>query len=842
MILICLLILLQYWYASEGLAVSLPGDLMSSYADIFFESSIQNISAAQLFGCVSHGILVDEFHNFCASQTPSLCDNISLRIHMDEFHNFCASQTPSLCDNISFPLDTCRDNHDDIEFSVASVVYELHIKLVSFLRLLPCYLYLSLQSDITKLLIILYRNIYVHTVFVFCVPQEDPHSIIYLLFLSMKRSSFLRHNFLACVANFAARHLILQSDVHRRLCSARSRLDQLKLIYSLRDSLPNHFSLPWLFILMQIVSMVTVSTSRYRAYLPSRHITTSTQFTPCSPFFSVHTNAQLEYHSHEHVLTYGGGRQHEFSILEVEPYITASADHNFDRECTFKFVDYVDTLGQERYQIAQHFIHATIPLSCLIPYVPVRVALKIARLHHLQIGSHVPKSEICRIFENHDHISCYETCKPYVTVFTITDSTAVRRRKSESEKKKVDVTDSVSYATDSIPCTTFPPAPLSNDLSLKIINDFSAESLPSAIEEAGCAVCGRLVPVSQLTRLKAVKNFLHVLQAAGVTRVERSNQNQPIREFKGPVLDYGCNRICNGCREQVRKGKVPHYALANGLWLGNVPEVLSCLTYIERLLVARVRVNSCFVRVASSGLRKMASHVIAFETPVPKLYHSLPPPLEDLDDVLAILFTGPCKPTEEEFKCTPLLIRRKNVADALEWLKLNHSDYTDLDISYDELKRYPENAPPVSIHYQHSLTNKVEEGTSVFDDAPDDGVEDGVCPFVVHGLTGDQLTTKTTSTLKGIALRHWNNHGGALAISHDASPQSIYNNPKLYPQIFPWLFPYGFGGVGSTKISDKLHKRYLLMYHDKRFQQDVCFPFVAFSHHQENRPVTLGHG
>ena len=233
-------------------------------------------------------------------------------------------------------------------------------------------------------------------------------------------------------------------------------------------------------------------------------------------------------------------------------------------------------------------------------------------------------------------------------------------------------------------------------------------------------------------------------------------------------------------------------------------------------------------------------HVIAFESPVPKVYHRLPPPVEDLDEVLAVLFTGPCKPTEEEFKRTPLLIRRKNVAHALEWLKLNHSDYTDLDISYEELNRYPEDKPPVSIHFQHSLTNKVEEGTSVFDDAPDDGVEDGDCPFVVHGLTGEQLTAKSASALKGLALRHWNNHGGALAVSHDASPQSIYNNPSLYPQIFPWLFPYGFGGVGSTKLSDKLHVRYLLMYHDKRFQQDVCFPFVAFSHQQVKSSTTGG--
>lgn len=50
--------------------------------------------------------------------------------------------------------------------------------------------------------------------------------------------------------------------------------------------------------------------------------------------------------------------------------------------------------------------------------------------------------------------------------------------------------------------------------------------------------------------------------------------------------------------------------------------------------------------------------------------------------------------------------------------------------------------------------------------------------------------------------------------------------------MFPWLFPYGLGGIGSTTLSDKEHKRHLLMYHDKRFQTDINFPFVAFSHEQ----------
>jgi hypothetical protein len=383
----------------------------------------------------------------------------------------------------------------------------------------------------------------------------------------------------------------------------------------------------------------------------------------------------------------------------------------------------------------------------------------------------------------------------------------------------------------------FPSAPLEQDLSHRIISDFCANSYPSSLEEAGCAVCGKLCPVKQLSKLKAIKNLLHVLYVPGITRIKNT---QPICEFKGPVLDHSCNRVCDSCRLQLQKEKIPRLALANGLWLGAISEELSCLGFVERLLIAHVRVNSCFVRVASSELRKIASHVITFESPVPKVYHHLPPSMEDLDEVLAVLFTGPCKPTEKENQCTPLLVRRNQVADALEWLKLNHSDYADLKLAYDELNRYPEKSSPVSVEYQYSITNKVEEGTSVFDDALDDGVEEGDCPFVVHGITGDQYNTKSINALKGIAMHHWNNHGGAMSVSYDASPQSIYNNPNLYPQIFPWLFPYGLGGIGATPLSNKAHKQHLLMYHNKCFQRDICFPFVAFSHEQISACTTGG--
>ena len=354
-----------------------------------------------------------------------------------------------------------------------------------------------------------------------------------------------------------------------------------------------------------------------------------------------------------------------------------------------------------------------------------------------------------------------------------------------------------------------------------------------AIEKAGCAVCGRLVALKNLSHLKNVKNLLNILCAPAITRIERKKSTDKIRAYNGPVLDYQCNRICDSCRATIRKNKVPRNALARGFWIGPMPPELSSLRYMERMLIARVRHTCCFVTI-SSGMRKMKANAIAFESPIPKVYACLPPPRADMDDVLTVLFTGPCKPTSEDFKCTPLLVRRNHVANALQWLKLNHSDYADIDISETNLEEYPEDMPPISIEYRLSSSNKTLEGTSVFDMDEEDGTDEGDCPFIVHGLTGENLTTMSTNAIKARALQHLNDRGKVLAIGRSDRYESMWNNPQLYPQIFPWLFPYGLGGIGSTneRISDKEHKKHLMMYHDKRFQTDVSFPFVAFSHEQ----------
>ena len=496
--------------------------------------------------------------------------------------------------------------------------------------------------------------------------------------------------------------------------------------------------------------------------------------------------------------------------------------------------------------IANQYIQVHLPLQEHVQIIGIKECRKIAMLHNIDaIGSHSSLATMKRLFTEH----VCEKCSTYITIFETLISQKerkkIQRKKAEYLKtivkknktcKGIDPPPKVNKNIETLPnseddlALVFPPVPLDKADSHKIITAACKRFQPELFED-GCAVCGQLVPLSSLTKLSAMKNYLHILEAPGVTRQERYKSADKLCEYPY-AIDNSCEHICNTCRASIRHSKVPKMALANGLWLGPVPEVLSSLRYIEKMLIARIRHSFCSIRIAS-GMRKMKAHAIAYQQPIPKIYNVLPPPKADIEEVIAIMFTGPCKPTSADFKRTPFLVRRNNVKSALEWLILNHSDYENVTISSNNLNEYPEDMPPVSIEYKAMTHNKNPESTSMHDMDDEDGTEEGDCAFTVHGLTGQELTIMTTNAVKVKALHHLNSQGKFLAIGHSEQPESIWHNPQLYPQMFPWLFPYGLGGVGTIKgISDKIHKKWLLMYHDKRFQVDHDFPFIAFSHEQ----------
>ena len=133
----------------------------------------------------------------------------------------------------------------------------------------------------------------------------------------------------------------------------------------------------------------------------------------------------------------------------------------------------------------------------------------------------------------------------------------------------------------------FLPAPPSADLCQKVVSDFCADTSPDKFEVAGCAVCGKLTPICKMEELSDVEN-INLLEVDGVTRKARSSSFDLVKGLRGPILAPGCNNVCSVCLEFVdraasslEKGNIPILALANGLWVGNIPDELQDLTYAD---------------------------------------------------------------------------------------------------------------------------------------------------------------------------------------------------------------------------------------------------------------------
>ncbi|KAF7796802.1 hypothetical protein EIP86_007986 [Pleurotus ostreatoroseus] len=236
---------------------------------------------------------------------------------------------------------------------------------------------------------------------------------------------------------------------------------------------------------------------------------------------------------------------------------------------------------------------------------------------------------------------------------------------------------------------SFPPRPVDLCELADIAAEWVLDCQSASLREGPCAVCASLVSVIDRTEMTLEDECLQLLFEHEQQVVAWQCQDLPGSQVlcKAAVNEAdGTAWVCKACYNALKKhSHLPRNALANGLWIGEVPVELSSLNLFEKYMIARYRHNVCVVTVAG-GARKMHANAVVFAQPVAKFCKKLPPSPDELSEVLAVLFTGPCRPTEDDWKRTPLLIRRDKVLAALLWLKANHRDYHDLEIDYDHLR------------------------------------------------------------------------------------------------------------------------------------------------------------
>ena len=80
-----------------------------------------------------------------------------------------------------------------------------------------------------------------------------------------------------------------------------------------------------------------------------------------------------------------------------------------------------------------------------------------------------------------------------------------------------------------------------------------------------------------------------------------------------------------------------------------------------------------------------------------------------MEEIVAFIFISPTCPTNEMHKRLPSFVRCNKVRRVLEWLELNHEDYSDLEISHENVERYPEPGLPVIKDYRPDwVANELE--------------------------------------------------------------------------------------------------------------------------------------
>ncbi|KAI3850140.1 hypothetical protein MKX03_011938 [Papaver bracteatum] len=148
---------------------------------------------------------------------------------------------------------------------------------------------------------------------------------------------------------------------------------------------------------------------------------------------------------------------------------------------------------------------------------------------------------------------------------------------------------------------------------------------------------------------------------------------------------------------------------------GDVPDVLSGLTDLEKILIARVHPVMSVYRVKGQQY-KYGGNVINFVHDVNAIAKVLPCKPNDLSAILVVKRTG--NVLTKEF-----IVRREYVRQALRWLQENNKYYRDIEISEENIDALPEEGVPCDLPVMDGgIGQQGNDGSSGIN-SEDDGFE-----------------------------------------------------------------------------------------------------------------------
>ena len=112
--------------------------------------------------------------------------------------------------------------------------------------------------------------------------------------------------------------------------------------------------------------------------------------------------------------------------------------------------------------------------------------------------------------------------------------------------------------------------------------------------------------------------------------------------------------LCGQCWGCLKKERMPDLSLANHLFLGDVPTKLRDLTMVEEAMITHCRAKLWIIQLqeqvgapAQNAQHGMCGHVIVYPQEPDKVVNLLPPSIEDVVNLICIIFVGSSQPLKE---------------------------------------------------------------------------------------------------------------------------------------------------------------------------------------------------
>jgi hypothetical protein len=319
--------------------------------------------------------------------------------------------------------------------------------------------------------------------------------------------------------------------------------------------------------------------------------------------------------------------------------------------------------------------------------------------------------------------------------------------------------------------------------------------------------------------------------------------------------------MCETCKRALYSDKLPAWAIANDNYFGRtVPAELKELTWAELQLISlnrtivQIKFNGFGDEPADQQQRSLASHMIAFANMTDSMCGQLAMTVENLLDVMKIVFVGQTRPTSDAMRwCCE--VNRHRVRRALGWLIKNHKFYkgfalNDQSIS-EQLAKLPEGEVPDLLYQSVTMSLGDSYDTKVHGDSAGANID------ATTETQAETLRSELTSSVAvGPDATHYNDDAEKVhrirqlvmtAPYQDDDPINTFQNPTLWRHSYPHLYLLGIGGpedcrvmnedgevdydastIRRTKLPLEQYFRRLANLNDQRFNHDRSYFGVAW--------------